>query len=49
MNHKTKLILAIMQMENIIDLMKQNEWEQFMMSHLILVKIEMERQLSNMK
>ena len=49
MNDKTKLILAIMQMENIIDLMKQNEWEQFMMSHLILVKIEMERQLSNMK
>ena len=49
MNDKTKLILAIMQVENIIDLMKQNEWEQFMMSHLILVKIEMERQLSNMK
>ena len=49
MNDKTKLILAIMQVENIIDLMKQNEWEQFMMSHLILVKIEMERQVSNMK
>jgi len=37
-----------MQVENIIDLMKGNEWEQFMMQHLILVKIEMERQLSNM-
>jgi hypothetical protein len=48
MNDRTKLILAIMQVENIIDLMKQNEWEQFMMLHLMLVKIEMERQLSNM-
>ena len=48
MNDKTKLILAMMQVENISNLMKENEYEQFMVSHLIPLKVEMERQLSNM-
>jgi hypothetical protein len=47
MNDKTKLILALMQIENIINLMKENEYEQFMVSHLMSLKVEMERQLSN--
>jgi hypothetical protein len=48
MNDKTKLILAMMQVENIINLMKENEYEHFMVSHLIPLKVEMERQLSNL-
>ena len=48
MNDKTKLILAMMQVENISNLMKENEYEQFMVSHLIPLKVEMERQLSNL-
>lgn len=48
MNDKTKLILAMMQVENISNLIKDNEWEQFMVSHLIPLKVEMERQLTNL-
>ena len=48
MNDKTKLILAMMQVENISNLMKENEYEQFMVSHLIPLKVEMKRQLSNL-
>lgn len=47
MNDQTKLILALMQVENISNLMKDNEWEQFMSFHLIPIKVEIERQLSN--
>lgn len=48
MNNKTKLILALMQIDNINNLMKENEYEHFMVSHLIPLKVEMERQLNNM-
>ena len=37
-----------MQVENISNLMKDNEYEHFMVSHLMSLKVEMERQLSNM-
>jgi hypothetical protein len=47
MNDKTKLILALMQIDNITNLMKENEYEHFMVSHLIPLKVEIERQLSN--
>lgn len=49
MNEKSKLILALMQIENISELMKDNEWEKFIVSHLIPLKVEMERQLSLIK
>lgn len=48
MNDKTKLILALMQVENITNLMKENEYDHFMVSHLIPLKVEMERQLTNL-
>ena len=48
MNDKTKLILAMMQIDNIHNLMKENEYEHFMVSHLMPLQIEMQRQLSNM-
>ena len=47
MTEQTKLILAQMQIENISNLIKDNEYERFMNSHLISLKVEIERQLSN--
>jgi hypothetical protein len=47
MNQKTKLILALMQIDNISELMVGNEWEKFTTSHLIPLKYELERQLKN--
>jgi hypothetical protein len=48
MDNKTKFILALMQIENITNLMKDNEYEQFMVSHLIPLEVEIKRQLSNL-
>jgi hypothetical protein len=47
MNNKTKLILAMMQVESVSKLMKENEYEHFMVSHLVPMAVEMKRQLSN--
>jgi hypothetical protein len=49
MDDKTKFILALMQIENIINLMKDNEYEHFMVSHLVPLEVEIKRQLSNLK
>ena len=48
MDDKTKFILALMQIENISNLMKDNEYEHFMVSHLIPLEVEIKRQLSNL-
>ncbi len=48
MDEKTKFILALLQIENISNLMKDNEYEHFMVSHLMPLKIEIQRQLSNL-
>jgi hypothetical protein len=48
MDDKTKFILALMQIENISNLMKDNEYEQFMVSHLVPLEVEIKRQLSNL-
>jgi hypothetical protein len=49
MDDKIKFVLALMQIENISELMKENEYEQFMASHLMPLKVEIQRQLSNLK
>jgi hypothetical protein len=49
MNDKTKLILAQLQIDNLTNLLKDNEYEQFMVSHLIPLQVEIQRQLNNMK
>jgi hypothetical protein len=49
MDEKTKFILALMQIDNITELLKENEYEHFMVSHLMPLKIEIQRQLSNLK
>ena len=46
MNDKTKLILALTQVENIAKLVEGNQWEGFFASHLFPLKFEIERQLS---
>jgi len=48
MDEKTKFILALMQVENISNLMKDNEYEHFMVSHLMPLEVEIKRQLSNL-
>jgi len=48
MDEKTKFILALMQIDNITNLMKDNEYEHFMVSHLIPLEVEIKRQLSNL-
>jgi hypothetical protein len=47
-DQKSKFIFALMQIENISKLLEQNEYEQFFASHLIPIKIELERQLTNL-
>ena len=48
MDEQTKLILAIYQVENIIELIKDNEYKQYMFMHLNPVYYELERQLTNL-
>jgi hypothetical protein len=47
MDEKTKLILAQMQINNLAELLKDNQYERFLNSHLISVKVELERQLTH--
>ena len=47
MDQQTKLILAIYQVENIIELIKDNEYRQYMFMHLNPVYYELKRQLTN--
>ena len=49
MNERTKLILALLQIENLISLLQQNPYEQYLHSHLIQIKVELNRQLTNSK
>ena len=46
MDNKTKLILALQQVDNLVELLKDNEWENFLYSHLIPIDVELKRQLS---
>ncbi len=48
MNQQTKLILALMQIDNLTSLIKDNEYQQFLYSHLMSIQIELQRQLTNL-
>ncbi len=48
MTEQTKFILALMQVENISKLIENNEYEKFFVFHLVPIKIELERQLTNL-
>jgi len=45
---KTRLILALHQVNNLTILLEDNEYKQFMYSHLIPMKYELQRQLNNL-
>lgn len=47
MNDKTKIILALMQIDNLTKLLKGNEYQQFLYRNLISTKVELQRQLSH--
>jgi hypothetical protein len=48
MNQKTKLILALQQIDNLTSLLDGNEYQSFLYSHLISMKCELQRQLTNL-
>tara|TARA_A100001035_G_scaffold49846_1_gene36176 strand:- start:94 stop:279 length:186 start_codon:yes stop_codon:yes gene_type:complete len=48
MDEQTKLILALHQVEGIVELTKDNPYRQFIFMHLNSVKCELERQLTNL-
>lgn len=45
MNQKTKLILALQQIENVYELLQESPYAEFFSSHLFPIKFEIERQL----
>lgn len=47
MDDKTKLILAQMQINNLVELLKDNEYGKFFYSKLISIDVELKRQLSH--
>jgi len=49
MNEETKLILALIQIDNLTSLLEGNEYQKFLYSHLISMQVELQRQLTNIK
>ena len=47
MNQTTKLILALQQIDSLTSLLEGNEYQSFLYSHLISMRVELERQLTN--
>lgn len=47
MNEKSKLLLALLQIDNLTQLLKENEYQHFLYSHLISLQTELQRQLSH--
>jgi hypothetical protein len=49
MNQETKLLLALSQIEGIGKLMHNNEYESYIISFLNPIRVELNRQLTNLK
>ena len=47
MDRKLKLILALQQIENVYNLLQEGEYVAFFSSHLLPIKYEIQRQLTN--
>ena len=47
MTEKQKLILAMMQIDSLLRLLEGNEYQQYLYSSLITMKIELKRQFGN--
>tara|TARA_B100001094_G_C17923302_1_gene667022 strand:- start:485 stop:709 length:225 start_codon:yes stop_codon:yes gene_type:complete len=46
---RMRLILALMQVDNVVELTKDNAWMNYIYNHLSPVKYELERQLTNLR
>jgi hypothetical protein len=46
---KTNLVFALTQVENISELLKGNEYEHYLSTHLLPIKYEIIRQLTNLQ
>jgi hypothetical protein len=49
MTEEMKLILALSQIENLTSLIDGNEYQQYLYSHLIIMQVELQRQLTNLQ
>jgi ABC-type glutathione transport system ATPase component len=49
MNQQTKLLLALQQIDNISNLVRENNYEAFFTSHLLPIHYEIQRQLTLLK
>ena len=49
MDQTTKLLLAKIQVENLVSLTAENEYRNFFYGHLMAIQVELERQLSLLK
>ena len=47
MNSSIKILLALEQVHNLMSLLQGNEYEKFLVSHLLPLKYEIQRQLTN--
>ena len=47
MNEKERLLLALQQINNIVNLIQDNQYKQFLYGKLISVEVELQRQLTN--
>jgi hypothetical protein len=47
MNQKTKLILALSQIQNLTNLLENNQYQDHLYAHLISIEVELKRQLTN--
>ena len=43
-----RLLVALQQLNNIVSLLENNEWKDYIYNHLSPVKYELERQLANL-
>ena len=48
MNEKERLLLALQQINNIVNLIQDNQYKQFLYGKLISVEVELQRQLTNL-
>lgn len=48
MDQETKFLFVLMQIDNLTQLLKDNEYQTFLYSHLIPIKVEVQRQLTNL-
>ena len=48
MTEKEKLFIALTQINNVVTLLDNNEWKNYLYNHLSPIKYELERQLTNL-